>query len=147
MELERREEPVPAVPARERTNKERARYPHQWTFVVCAVEVEQWFRRYAPYERGFCIADETKTKDYLKATFQGLRMRRRSVAIPELTLDHLIDTIYFGNSHESRLLQLADACAFFVKRTVMNRDDAKPFYEVIEAQVSPQSLICIYSDL
>lgn len=58
----------------------------------------------------------------------------------DLKLDHLIDTMYFGNSEESTFLQLADVSAYFIKRMLLGKTDAEPFYKIIERQVTPQPL-------
>jgi hypothetical protein len=116
---------------------------HEAAFMNCAITVETWFKEFADSERGICIADETKARNVIKSNFRDLR---KAPWITEQTarLNHLIDTIYFGDSKESIFLQLADCCAFFVKRTMMGRADAKPFYEIIERKVAPQPLRLLF---
>src|SRR5581483_5285596 len=115
---------------------------HEDAFHSCATLVEAWFRRNANFERGFCIADETKARDKIKGSFSYFRKRPPFGLKGEvgLQLNQLIDMIYFGDSRESVFLQLVDCSAFFIKRTVMERADAQPFYSIIERQVAPQPL-------
>ena len=119
-------------------------FPHEAAFQFCAMRIESWFLTNARHERGLCIADETKAKPHLKSNMQ---MYRAGVPITLkgeehlLRFDHLIDTIYFGDSHESVMLQLADACAFFVKRFVMGKADARQFFEIIAPQLEREPYI------
>jgi hypothetical protein len=122
---------------------------HEAAFMNCAIAVEAWFRHNAQFERGFCVADETKARNTLKNNFRELRKDSTVFATLEIgsdngRLDHLIDTIYFGDSRESIFLQLADCCAYFIKRTVMGRADAEPFYKIIEQQVAPKPLRLLF---
>jgi Protein of unknown function (DUF3800) len=56
---------------------------------------------------------------------------------PDMTAFNIADMIYFGNSEESRLLQLADVCAVTIAR--FHREDfrevARPFYELLERAI------------
>lgn len=121
-------------------------YPQQVAFSMCAEQVDRWFRAYAPFERGFCIADETSARDALRGSFTVYRMGYEALGRTFRT-DHLIDMIYFGDSRQSIFLQLADSCAFFIKRMAMNRADAQPFYEVIASQVNPAPPIAMFEPL
>jgi uncharacterized protein DUF3800 len=111
-------------------------YAHEGAFLLCAASVEEWFRKNAMYERGFCIADDAQSRGVLRG---GLGAYRRGWLTLDgksiFSADHLIDTIYFGNSHESIFLQLADVCAFVIKRTAMKRTDVAEFYDVIRPQL------------
>jgi Protein of unknown function (DUF3800) len=95
-------------------------------FNMCAKRAEDWFRANATFERGFCIADETKARSVLRAGFREFRRGILKSDRLAFQADHLVDMIYFGNSHESIFLQLADSCAFFIKRMAMNRPDSRP---------------------
>jgi Protein of unknown function (DUF3800) len=122
------------------TRDDEPHFVHEIAFLNTAITVEMWFKEHAAFERGFCVADETKAKDKIKNNFRDNRKRAEvlGTAVPQLA--HLIDSIYFGDSHQSIFLQLADCCAFFIKRTMMERPDAEPFYKIIEPQVAPKPL-------
>ncbi len=133
------------------TRDKQPHFLHESAFMNCAIAVEIWFRYHAASERGICIADDTKARDKIKGNFRQLR---KEPLLTELgadlgadgsKLDHLIDTIYFGNSKESIFLQLADCCAFFIKRTMMGRADAQPFFNIIERQVEPKPLRLLFA--
>jgi hypothetical protein len=128
---------------KERMSREDLTYIiHESAFMNCADAVEIWFRSNANFERGFCIADNTKARDKLKRNFRDFR--GAALVEEQRRLDHLVDTIYFGDSRESIFLQLADCCAFFIKRTMMDRADVEPFYRIIENQVAPKPLRLLF---
>jgi hypothetical protein len=58
----------------------------------------------------------------------------------------VIDTIYFGNSHESLALQLADVCCATITQHLLSKDDAKPFYDLIRGQVVTDGNLVVYSN-
>lgn len=138
---------VVAPPAEEQAIGPREHLPHGAAFLICASDIEVWFRTTAQFERGICIADDTKTKPFLKRNLKGLRIGIASAPGPlVLQMDHLIDTMYFGDSRESIFLQLADACAFVIKRMALKRDDTRDFYEIIHPQTWPQQIRVHFGD-
>jgi hypothetical protein len=58
----------------------------------------------------------------------------------------VIDTIYFGESHESLALQLADVCCTTITQHLLGRDDAEPFYNLIRGQVITDGNLVKYSN-
>jgi Protein of unknown function (DUF3800) len=58
----------------------------------------------------------------------------------------VIDTIYFGESHESLALQLADVCCTTITQHLLGRDDAEPFYNLIRSQVITDGNLVKYSN-
>jgi hypothetical protein len=55
---------------------------------------------------------------------------------PTTKLEHVIDTIYFGDSKESRALQLADVCNYVIRRHLVGKANAAPYYRLIEPQLT-----------
>jgi hypothetical protein len=45
------------------------------------------------------------------------------------------DTVHFAEKADSRLLQLADVCAFVVKRHLMKKDDVSSFHDALKGQL------------
>ena len=46
-----------------------------------------------------------------------------------LPLTRLVDTVHFAEKLDSSLLQLADACAYVIKRQLMKASDSDRFYQ------------------
>jgi len=101
-------------------------------FVLCATCVETLFKRSIPDEKGLWIADRTRYEKLMKTSLRANQERAVDLTIPLMHLEHIVDTIYFGNSHESRMLQLADACNAIVKQHFMGTPAAEEFYRIIE---------------
>jgi len=58
----------------------------------------------------------------------------------------VIDTIYFGDLHESLALQLADVCCSTITRHLLGEPEAEPFYNIIRQQVITDNSLIRYSD-
>jgi hypothetical protein len=58
---------------------------------------------------------------------------------------HVIDTIYFGDSHESLALQLADVCCSTVTEHLLGNADAAPFYNLLRRQLVTDGSVTLYS--
>jgi hypothetical protein len=107
-------------------------------FILCAQATELWFREFAANERCLLIADEsdqpTDRPTIDKDTKIELR-RIRNHPPYKHSLDHIINTVYFGDSRFSLAIQLADACAFFIKRHLMGRTDSDLYFGKIKEQI------------
>jgi hypothetical protein len=67
----------------------------------------------------------------MKASLRQYQQTAISIDEPTTQFKHILDTVYFGNSHESIGLQLADACNFFIKRHHMGDTSAERFFQMI----------------
>jgi hypothetical protein len=87
------------------------------------------------YEKVLWIAESAKAATMMK---EGLKLFQQTplfAYVPSTKFEHIIDTIYFGNSHESRALQLADACNFVIRHRLMKNQAIDPYYRLIEMQL------------
>jgi hypothetical protein len=50
-------------------------------------------------------------------------------------LSHVIDTLYFGDSKESRALQLADVCCSIITQHLLGNPLATRYYRIIQTQI------------
>ncbi len=57
----------------------------------------------------------------------------------------IVDTIYFGHSHESIALQLADVCCSTITQHLMGREDGNDFYQIIRRQVQTDGRPIVFS--
>jgi hypothetical protein len=99
--------------------------------------VEGAFAPFVPNEKVLWIADRANAAQAMKAFLKMSQSRELVPGVSQSKLEHIIDTIYFGDSHESRALQLADACNFVIKRRLMNNPDIEPYYSLIRFHVNP----------
>lgn len=97
---------------------------HQLTLAHILEEVDRQITTLdRPDKLGIVHADEHHTADNARRSFRNFRLSR----VPGYTtrrLGQIADTIYFGPSHESRLLQAADLATYFLNRdlTITERD-------------------------
>src|SRR5271165_938506 len=97
-------------------------------------------RKNAPSELITITAEDSpKAKRLMKATQLFLRdpvqVDKMGLKGKNLPLQHIIDTISFAEKTETSLLQIADACAFAIKRKAMKTEDADRFFKPFERQL------------
>lgn len=134
-------ETVPEVTATNEIN----RVAFMGAFFECAVRVEQWMREWAPDEVAAIVAENNND---LRKYAKGVHKIMRSGNVPEfmlqlvkeLPLKHVIDTVYSAEKGEAPPLQLADLCAFLLKRAIAAKDDIAGRY-VMKLAPSIPSLI------
>jgi len=137
-------------------------------FDECLRRLDGFVHIYMPKERVLWIADksgfEASVKhglkffqwvqgidtDTLTQMLSALRGERSGADLNLSVCDdrpsHVIDTIYFGDSHESLALQLADVCCTTIAQHLQGRQDAEPFYNLIRRQVVTDGTLVVYSN-
>jgi hypothetical protein len=105
-------------------------------FGMSALGVEEWMLENA--SDGLCLflLDEAndKVKKELQASFRALRSQIRPPTWTPNRLWHVHDAVYFGSSKDSVGLQIADLCAYFVRRQLSGQPDPEGFFSVIAKQ-------------
>jgi hypothetical protein len=81
--------------------------------------------------------DNDKTKRFVRASVKALQDRANlsQFQISQFALRRIIDTVHFAGKAESRPLQIADMCAFIIKRAMMQKADIRSFYNQIRRQI------------
>jgi hypothetical protein len=49
--------------------------------------------------------------------------------------NHIVETVHFAEKAESMPLQVADTCAFVIKRRLMDKEDAGEFYGLLRNEI------------
>jgi hypothetical protein len=128
------------VPGDNWATKNKDQMAHGIAFAECAKRIQEWMTIYGGSEVGLIIAeDTTRVKRFLKAIHTQLRDPSSEIFqiedVPIKPLSRIIDTIHFAQKHETSMLQLADACAFVIKRELMGRNDVRRFFEPIAPSI------------
>lgn len=121
--------------------KEQMKVMQSWAFVVCAAKIDNWMRQFAPKEKLLWIADNTTADELMR---YGLKIWQKDAIfrdIPTSKFEHVMDTIYFGHSHHSRGLQLADACNFVIRHHLAKKAAIEPFYRLIQPIVNSSEVL------
>jgi uncharacterized protein DUF3800 len=139
-------------------------------FDECLRRLDGFVHTFMPKERELWIADKSGFEksmkhglqffqwaqaidtDRLRELLAVLRGKESARSLADLGLalrneqpSHVIDTIYFGDSHESLALQLADVCCATIAQYLRGKDDAEPFYNLISRQVITHGTLVVYS--
>jgi hypothetical protein len=119
---------------------------HSSAFVHAAGAVDSWMRRNAPNEVAMLIAEDTgKVKEALRLFHDGYRQDYVDSYFDEIRIKgyhqnvfktrNISDAVHFARKNESPLLQIADTCAFLIKRQLQGRLEVKPYFDAFEAQM------------
>lgn len=122
-------------------------------FFECAHHIDNYVHLEIPREKILWIADKSKAEARLKeglADFRKMRLIDMDKALEgtaigkmgggvrvfsEPHIAHIADTIYFGNSKESRALQLADVYSSTITRALNGDALGRKFYPLIRPQI------------
>lgn len=110
-------------------------------YFQCAIQAERIMREHAqPDEVAILIAEHGPANKPVKELHNWMR-KRASVANvvndPELAsewttllpLERIVETAHFANKLDSLPLQLADICAFIIKRHMCGKKNSEPLYQ------------------
>ena len=117
------------------TALERNTLYHTMSFIMAAVGVDEFMRQHFPDEMCQLVSeDHPNAKRMLREAHSFLRDPTSPDAFPAdlrgvLPLRHIIDTVNFAAKTESSPLQLADACAFVIRRHLEGAPDAREYYD------------------
>jgi hypothetical protein len=109
---------------------------HTAAFSMCAVAANEYMnKRGEAGEVALLIAENNDNARRLIRTHHNfIRDPAKVVLLSEetrknLPLTRLVDTVHFAEKLDSILLQLADACAYAIKRRLMKASDSDRFYQ------------------
>ncbi len=114
---------------------------HALAIIQCEIGVEMWLRRHTEREITHIIA-ENNDEVRLAAKEAHMMLRNKEEMEKAGFVNHacfpfvrIRDGLQFTTKAESRLLQVADVCAWTVRRAANNAPDAFRFYEPVRKQI------------
>jgi Protein of unknown function (DUF3800) len=132
------------------------RAAHAYAYFYCSLQVETFLRTAAPDEVALMIAeDREQVRRMLKYAHNINRGRIKEAAFvhevikegkdPILSdnsfpFDHVIESIQFAQKSDSSLLQIADICAFAIKRWIMRKPHAERLFAPISRNFIYQNM-------
>jgi hypothetical protein len=113
---------------------------HAVAFLEACLTIESVMRRCFPQENCLIIAeDRPEVRQHLKHVHQFCRneeaLRKAGIITDLLPFRQIRDTLHFAAKSESRHLQLADACAFFMRGHLARTKHVDPFYTSLKPQM------------
>jgi hypothetical protein len=110
-------------------------FMHTHAFINAIQCVQFWIERNAPDENAMLIAEDTpEIKKTLRNVHEGYTDPTLESA-NAFKAPSIIDAVHFAQKSESLLLQIADHCAFIVKRKLMGKTDVDDCYRAIEPYI------------
>ena len=122
---------------------------HAHAFFFCTVQIEILLRATTPDEVAILVAEDRdqvrKMLRFMHDVFRGKPDDRIKNFIPDFSemiapfdkfipFERVVDRIHFSQKKESSLLQIADVCAFAVKRKIMGAPHCDRLYKPIAEQ-------------
>jgi hypothetical protein len=123
-----REGRVRDAPGLKNTKADHLEAAYQWAFLLALIRTNEWMRKNArPEELAMVIVeDNDQMRTALKRVQFWLQYPDR--VIPELArhipLEKIIESILFAKKDESSILQVAEICAYAMKRAAANKSHA-----------------------
>jgi hypothetical protein len=123
---------------------------HAHAFFKCAVQAEIMMRGTANFEVGMIIAeDRDRVRAMLKMSHALMRGRvpdeyktavdfesiRAGLLAKLIPFERIVETVHFAQKVESSLLQVADICAFAIKRDFMKASHSSRLYDAMREYV------------
>jgi hypothetical protein len=116
------------------TPKSLRSFIHAAAFFSAVRRVESWMSNNTKNEVSMLIAEDTAE---VKDTIHALHSAYTDQTINVVGAFHsklIIDAVHFAKKDHSLLLQIADNCAFFMKRKLMKKEDTEKYF----AEIAPQ---------
>lgn len=118
------------------------------TAMRCAIATECYMREKADVGEVATMVYENNDRSkgnikHLHRLLQDSTLAKRLAAVrlcqeraitTYLPLERIVDTAHFASKQDTSILQIADACAFVIKRHLMGAPDAEYFFEPIRKQ-------------
>ena len=113
---------------------------HAVVFSACTFVIDRLMREVWPTEIVQLVAED---HEHARATIREVhalfrdqdRILREELTDEMLPLRRIRNSILFANKQESRPLQAADACAFFIRGHLRAHPEAERFYETLKEQM------------
>jgi hypothetical protein len=121
------------------TAHKRARMEQVLAFSLCAIAAERFMREKAtPNEVATLVAENNnevkramKAVHHLLGTPEAITVLQPEAVQAYLPLRRIVDTIHFAEKNESILLQIADACALFIRYFLEGRKGIDQFLSAL----------------
>jgi hypothetical protein len=107
---------------------------HGQAFLVAVQGVDDWMKKKTINEVAMLIAEDSpKMRKLVEQFHDGYTYPKEEDEAPNEAFrsQYIIDAVHFAKKEQSILLQIADHCAFIIKRMAMGKKDILPFYKAI----------------
>jgi hypothetical protein len=115
--------------------------------MLAAVNIERWMHVYANGEVAMIVLEKNPSLQRLTRELHAIMKRTEITEMNQVDnirvspFSRIRESVHFAEKNESRLLQLADVCAFVLKRKAMGGSDADRFFEPLRPQIQGRRLL------
>lgn len=110
---------------------------HIAAWARCAGQIDEWMKRHASNEVAMLVAENPgKVQRYLLKALHAGYADDETYESWAFTTHQIVDTVTFAEKHESILLQIADACAFVIRRHLQGKENTKEFFDILDRQLA-----------
>ena len=118
-------------------------WSHVEAYMQAVAQVDRWMEQHTRNELAMVVAEDTPhAKRAIKALHVGMGRDDDAYWEEEVRGFHvfstnkIVDTVHFADKQESSLLQIADACAFVIKRHLTGKSDVADLFKALESQLA-----------
>jgi hypothetical protein len=113
-------------------------YMHAAAFFNAIRRVENWMFQNAKNEVAMLIAEDApEIKDRIRALHRIYTDRSLNMLpVGAFRSNRIVDAVHFAKKDQSLLLQIADHCAFIMKRKLMKRPELNKAFDMLAPQIS-----------
>lgn len=122
------------------TERQVTAWAYAEAYLQCVRDIDRWMERETRGEVVMVVAEDTpQVKAGIKELHLGLRQDDDTYWTEQghdvFSTRHVVDTVHFAEKPDCALLQVADVCAFVLKRAVMKKGDAGHLFNVLSPQL------------
>ena len=131
--------------------------PLDTCFRICAKGIDEWAAKQfqmpaandpdplstvvnGPHPLVVLVADDFQQKSIKETLRKSFQYLRKPLRPPDFydnrRTQHLHDALYFGNSKDSGGLQLADLCAYIIRKHLEGDESVAGFYDIFKDQIA-----------
>jgi len=108
---------------------------HSMAFLEAVQRVESWMARRAPKEVAMLVAEDNPEMRVQTKRFHEGYTRPEEQGGEGFRARHIVDGVMFASKQDSVLLQIADHCAFIVRRKLMRKPHADRLYDALRPAI------------
>ena len=118
---------------------------HAAALLRCVLRVQSWMRQNtSAEERAVIVSEANDAGRLIRDTYRFIRnpnnVPAEGLVAKELPLDRIVDTPYLAEKADAPALQIADACAFSLKRKLMMKPAADFFFAEMQPVLTVKPL-------
>lgn len=117
-------------------------HPHDLGFLLAAERCERYLASLGADELGMFIADRNmEIEGQIRTSLRHYRSEGIRLGMVQQRLDHIIEDIHFQASQASYFLQIADFCAYYVKRSLVKQEWSDPRAQMVQAHIGDSRIL------